>query len=177
LFCLSSLLLHQLITSLLLDPTDLDSPEVELLGVSLSLLTSLRVRMGMHGPVLLKLLQVLMGVHRAWLKQEKFLDPFESSLRLAALRQAIPVQLPPCVVLGSEGAVGETSPGGRVSVEPSLLPSLMGSASDSEGDEVDADEEGVLRIMEILELPRSAAIDLLAHHGGDVEVAIMSVFG
>lgn len=58
--------------------------------------------------------------------------------------------------------------------------------SDSEGDDDDSDgssgsggsvdEDGLLRIMEILELPRSTAIDLLTHHDGDVEAAIMSAF-
>ena len=35
------------------------------------------------------------------------------------------------------------------------------------------DEEGVLRVMEILEVPRSIAIDMLLQHDGDVEAAIM----
>ncbi|GAX79817.1 hypothetical protein CEUSTIGMA_g7257.t1 [Chlamydomonas eustigma] len=164
------------ITSLLLDPSDLDSPEVELHATSIRLQSELRVRMGMHGPMLMKLLQVLLGVHRAWLKQEKYTDPFQMHLRLAALRQPIHVHQPHSIV-SSEGAEGHSSPGRVVSVAPSLLPSLVGSASDSDNEEVEADEEGVLRIMEILELPRSAAIDLLLHHGGDVEVAIMSAFG
>ncbi|KAG2497682.1 hypothetical protein HYH03_004419 [Edaphochlamys debaryana] len=37
------------------------------------------------------------------------------------------------------------------------------------------DEEGVLRLMEILELPRGAAIELLSQHEGDVQAAVLSV--
>ncbi|KAG2436677.1 hypothetical protein HXX76_006205 [Chlamydomonas incerta] len=37
------------------------------------------------------------------------------------------------------------------------------------------DEESVLQLMEILELPRGAAIDLLAQHEGDVQAAILSI--
>ncbi len=36
------------------------------------------------------------------------------------------------------------------------------------------DEELVLRLMEILELPRATAVELLVQHGGDVEAAIMA---
>ncbi|PNH00555.1 hypothetical protein TSOC_013616 [Tetrabaena socialis] len=37
------------------------------------------------------------------------------------------------------------------------------------------DEEGVLQLMEVLELPRGAAIELLAEHEGDVQAAVLSV--
>lgn len=43
------------------------------------------------------------------------------------------------------------------------------------GGGMEVDEEGVLRLMEILELPRGAAIGLLQNHDGDVQAAILSV--
>lgn len=39
------------------------------------------------------------------------------------------------------------------------------------------DESAVLQVMEVLELPRAAALELLAEHGGDAQAVIMSVFG
>ena len=37
--------------------------------------------------------------------------------------------------------------------------------------------QGLLRVMEILELPRGAAAELLASHGWSVEAAVLSVLG
>jgi hypothetical protein len=36
------------------------------------------------------------------------------------------------------------------------------------------DEESILRLVEILELPRSQAIEMLVQHSGDVEAAVMA---
>lgn len=47
---------------------------------------------------------------------------------------------------------------------------------EEEGDgSMEVDEDGVLRLMEILELQRGAAIELLQQHDNDVEAAVMSV--
>ena len=50
-----------------------------------------------------------------------------------------------------------------------------GDGDGSVGDDID--EEAVLRLMEIMELPRSAAIELLASYEGDVEAVIISMLG
>jgi NACalpha-BTF3-like transcription factor len=42
------------------------------------------------------------------------------------------------------------------------------------GDVASVDEDSILRLMEILELPRSQAIEMLAQHSGDVEEAVMA---
>ncbi|GLI60065.1 hypothetical protein VaNZ11_001919 [Volvox africanus] len=47
--------------------------------------------------------------------------------------------------------------------------------NDSGGEGMEVDEEGVLRLMEVLELPRGAAVELLQNHDGDVQTAILSV--
>lgn len=53
---------------------------------------------------------------------------------------------------------------------------MSGSEPGGDGGD-DIDEDAVLRLMEIMELPRSAAIELLASYDGDVEAAINSMFG
>jgi hypothetical protein len=35
----------------------------------------------------------------------------------------------------------------------------------------------LLQVMEVLELPRGTALELLAEHGGDAQAVIMAVFG
>ncbi|MEW5310568.1 MAG: hypothetical protein WDW38_002354 [Sanguina aurantia] len=49
-----------------------------------------------------------------------------------------------------------------------------GGGDGGEEDGMETDEESVLRLIEILEVPRSAAISLLQQHEGDVEMAVMS---
>ncbi|MEW5302489.1 MAG: hypothetical protein WDW36_005270 [Sanguina aurantia] len=49
-----------------------------------------------------------------------------------------------------------------------------GGGDGGEEDRMETDEESVLRLIEILEVPRSAAISLLQQHEGDVEMAVMS---
>ena len=46
---------------------------------------------------------------------------------------------------------------------------------DDDDDDGDVDEDAVLRVMEILEVPRGLAIELLAQHHGSVEDAVMQV--
>ena len=60
---------------------------------------------------------------------------------------------------------------------PSLFPAfpplpLTPSPFPSHSPSPTQDEESVLRLMEILALPRSTAIDLLLQHGGSVEEAV-----
>ncbi|KXZ41377.1 hypothetical protein GPECTOR_513g486 [Gonium pectorale] len=50
-----------------------------------------------------------------------------------------------------------------------------GGGGEAGGEEEAVDEGGVLQLMEVLELPRGAAIELLARHGGDVTAAVLSV--
>ncbi len=119
-----------------------------------------------------------MGVHRAWLKQEKFVDPFQSALRLDVLRQG--------GISGGAAADGNVSSSVsfRVSQVAQILDGRAAAAvaaadsgSDSEPDGLEnPDEDSVLRLMEILELPRSVAIDLLQLHEGDLEAAVLNAF-
>ena len=126
-------------------------------------------------PRLIKLLQALLDAYHSWLQHEKFSDPFSASLRLDTLRLGGTPPPPMAAVMHRQAGGGD---GGTASMEPD-----DDIVSDSEGDDDNNDEEdgavdedGLLHIMEVLELPRSTAIDLLVHHGGDVEAAIMSAF-
>lgn len=50
--------------------------------------------------------------------------------------------------------------------------------SDHSGDDsemMNVNEEAILQIMEILALPRGAAIDLLAQHDGNLQTAVENV--
>lgn len=47
-------------------------------------------------------------------------------------------------------------------------------AEEEAGDRMEIEESSLLRLIEILEVPRSAAISLLQQHEGDVEMAVMS---
>lgn len=132
-----------------------------------NLQAALRVHMGMHGPQLIRLLQVLLAVHRAWLRREKFNDPFQAALAIDALRDlnAAPV---------ATAMTALTSAQQRNDAELTSLPDLSLASSDEEDRQAAVDEERVLRVMEVLEIPRRTALDLLVHHDGDVEAAIMS---
>ena len=194
---------------LLEDPSGQASSQAALQASASGIQSALQVHLGVSGPPLAKLLQTLLGVHRAWLRRERFVDPFSGGLRLDALRQGgIPPtppvtaapRLPAVTAVGIRAgmqqrrrhAVQITSAGG-VHVDDGLPSGDEEEAYwDEEEEEEDAedgggggggvgaaaavDEEGLLRVMEILELPRSVAIDLLVHHDWDVEAAIMSSF-
>lgn len=88
----------------------------------------------------------------------------------------------------SEGGGGAAGAGaGHVIPPPFGLPPAVFSSEggddsydsedeDGEGDDQDEYDEGaVLQIMDVLEVPRSAAIELLISHGGDPAAAIVSV--
>ncbi|GIL83884.1 hypothetical protein Vretifemale_12601 [Volvox reticuliferus] len=69
---------------------------------------------------------------------------------------------------GGEGGVGARVGGGAGR-------GMAPDDDDNSGEGMEVDEEGVLRLMEILELPRGAAVELLLNHDGDVQAAILSV--
>lgn len=70
--------------------------------------------------------------------------------------------------IGGTGGLGAGAAAGMEGMEE-------GDGEEGLGVEVEVDEEGVLQLMEILELPRSAAIELLQSHEGDVQAAVLSV--
>ena len=61
-------------------------------------------------------------------------------------------------------------------LEPEIEDSLGSDWGAEDSDlSMDVDEEAIVQVMEVLALPRSAAIELLIQHDGNVETAIWNV--
>ncbi len=86
----------------------------------------------------------------------------EAQARLAAILGARADRMAAAQGVGGGGVAGAGVAG-------------MEEGEGEEGLGVEVDEEGILQLMEILELPRSAAIELLQSHEGDVQAAVLSV--
>lgn len=135
--------------------------------------------LGLHAPRLVRLLGRLLAVQRQWTRREKFCDPFATALHLDALRAATQ----PVPEGGGGGGSGEGSGAGAGGNLPDTLDGVMatslgsGSGDEDEGGGMDVEEEHILQLMEVLEVPRSAAIVLLMQHEGDIEAAVMSALG
>jgi hypothetical protein len=167
------------------------SVEPALQRATASLQVALRLHLGLRMPQLVRLLQALLGVHQAWLRQERWnTDPFKGLLRLSELRQAGGGGVARATDGPSEGPSGAGAQQQPADGSPSWVAPPDGGAgseghgggggemlSDSDGDDGGVDEESILRLMEILEVPRSTSIDLLFQHDGDVEAALMSALG
>ena len=164
------------------------APDVEALSAKLAGL--LQEGLGVQEPRLLVLIRELMGVHKAWLKSQRCADPFGNVLGLDQLK------VEGLKFMGGGGGPKGVSGGGRGEVEGAgalpldLLEMLVtdreeeaggqrwGGEEDEAEDEDGAFDEGaILQVMEIVEVPRSTAMELLAQHGGSAERVINELFG
>lgn len=185
-------LLKQAMASLLpgVRPPAGAAPPPEPAAVVAGLQAALQRELGLAGPRLLGLLKVLLAAHRAWYRSQRCADPFQALLQLEALKRPHPG----CMALagGGGGAAEHANPadgcggggGGARSGVPAQLAAaaafggggrVLGDMSDGDGSD-DSDggfpESSILQLQEIFELSRAAAVEVLAEHAGDVEVAI-----
>jgi hypothetical protein len=142
---------------------------------------------------LLVLVRELLGVHKAWLKSQRCADPFSKVLGLDKLKveglgfmagsHGVGARVP-----STENGVGGRGGGevdGALSLD--LLEMLVADqeedpggerwSGEEEGEEEVFDEGAILQVMEIVEVPRSTAMELLAQHGGSAERVINEMFG
>lgn len=162
------------------------------------LLPLLQSKLGVEPPPLVKLLRVLLTGHKAWFRVQRCQDPFAAALGLSKLLQvdspAAAGEAPAAAADGAAtGATTTATRGGRAGDSPVdgaaagsggvALGGLSGGLIDAEmldtedGEGLDFDEAEVLQVMEVLELPRATALELLAEHGGDAQSVILQVFG
>jgi hypothetical protein len=171
------------------------------------LLPLLQLKLGVEPPALVKLFRVLLTGHKGWFRVQRCQDPFAAALGLDRLLQAesaaagtadgvVVASAAAAAVAGSAGVAGNaaggaaagtgtprepTAAGGAVSdgemhdQPPGLIDADMTGSEDAE--QLEFDEAEVLQVMEVLELPRATALELLAEQGGDAQAVIMHAFG
>eukprot|EP00775_Hariotina_reticulata_P012498 gene12498-12632_t len=161
------------------------------------LLPQLQVKLGVEPPTLARLLRVLLTCHKGWFRVQRCQDPFAAALQIDQLLQpesggsGVSFTLLAQQFTTPSGRPGAAAEAGTV-VEPALPEAAGGGASAAtaagnrgsqddmvvEEDELgDFDESAVLQVMEVLELPRATALELLVDHGGDAQAVILAVFG
>jgi Mrp family chromosome partitioning ATPase len=170
------------------------------------LLPLLQSKLGVEPPALVKLIKVLLTGHKGWFKVQRCQDPFAAALGLDRLLQAesaaaagiadgIVASAVVAAGVGSAGvaanaaaaaagtgasrepnaAGGAVSDGEMQDQPPGLIDADMTGSEDAE--QLDFDEAEVLQVMEVLELPRATALELLAEQGGDAQAVITQAFG
>jgi hypothetical protein len=164
------------------------------------LLPLLQTKLGVEPPALVKLFRVLLTGHKGWFRVQRCQDPFASALGLDKLLQAesaaagsaegaaaaAAAAASPAAGGGSNAASGAAagSSGAAAAAAldadlqdqpPGLVDADMSGSEDAE--QLEFDEAEVLQVMEVLELPRATALELLAEQGGDAQAVIMHAFG
>eukprot|EP00803_Ostreobium_quekettii_P007556 evm.model.scf_591.4 EVM.evm.TU.scf_591.4 scf_591:45206-50620(+) len=151
--------------------------------------TALQESLGLPGPALARLLKALLLAHLRWFRKQRCQDVFQKLLAIDVLRQCESTPVPaPCgtaTLLSQEdgGAARPEVEEGRTEGSHDEPPPLEAEIEDSlgsdwggEDSDMDSmDEDGIVQVMEVLALPRTAAIDLLMQHDGNAEAAILNV--
>ncbi|KAF8065521.1 STY13 [Scenedesmus sp. PABB004] len=142
--------------------------------------------LGLEPPRLVRLLHLLLAAHKGWFRLQRCADPFAAALGLDAL-------LAPDGGGGGGGApsaaaAAAATPGaGGAAASPAAAPAAGGAGgafggyedpdmllgSEEEGGPA-LDEGAVLQVMEVLELPRGTALELLAEAGGDAQAELVA---
>jgi hypothetical protein len=126
------------------------------------------------------LLKELLASHAAWFRLQRCRDPFATELGIDRLTQPPPSALtpaaaakPPAAADAMHDSSDEDLPGaGQGEGE-----AVAGAGGVAVAGGLHLSEEDILQVMEILELPRSMAIDLLEQNEGSVEGVVMQVLG
>ncbi|GBF92994.1 hypothetical protein Rsub_05830 [Raphidocelis subcapitata] len=175
------------------------APDESALGAALQ--EALADALGLQGPRLVALLRGLLAVHKSWFRMQRCSDPFASALGLARLRadaDRAAATAGPSPVDGAPGGAGSggaggggggggpaaaraqaaaaaAAAGGAAAAAALGMPGLAPETGSEDDGGDDLDEASVLRLMEVLEIPRGLAIELLIQHRGSVEDAVMQV--
>lgn len=159
------------------------------------LLPLLQSKLGVEPPALVKLFRVLLTAHKGWFRVQRCQDPFAAAMGLHKLLQADSAAAAAgsaadgtaAAALASPGAAANAAAAGLAAVAgadddsdlqdqpPELHDADMSGSEDAEG--LEFDEAEVLQVMEVLELPRATALELLAEQGGDAQAVILAAFG
>ncbi len=125
------------------------------------------------------LLKELLAHHSTWFRLQRCRDPFAAELAIDRLTPPLPsaatpaaAAKPPAAADAMHDSSDEELPGVG---EGDVAAAAGGGVAVAGG--LQLSEDDILRMMEILELPRSAAIQLLEQNEGNVEAAVMQVLG
>ncbi|GMH45789.1 hypothetical protein BSKO_13752 [Bryopsis sp. KO-2023] len=141
--------------------------------------TALQDSFGLPGPSLASLVRTLLVAHREWFKKQHCQDIFAKNLGIDVLHQVddsegvSPVHKQVIELLAGieeAEAVARAGMGAAAGADPMELSEPSGDDS-----ELLVNDEHVLQIMDILALPRGAAIDLLIQHNGNLLSAVENV--
>jgi hypothetical protein len=152
-------------------------------SLAAALLEALAKALSLQGPQLMVLLRALLGVHRAWFRMQRCADPFASALGLDELRGdgeraaagAAATARPGGVDNGGGTGAAAAAAAGGSGAGAAAAGGGGDDSDDSDGGGEEVDEGSIIRLMEILEIPRGLAIELLVQHHGNVEDAVMQV--
>lgn len=142
--------------------------------VATSLQIALGASIGIEEPLLMKIMRATLYTHAQWFKLQMCTDRFEKLLRISELKELDPgmvttskSQPNPDICSGATSHVTGNSCNSNPSAGSNQPPEASGGLFN---------ETAILHVMEILALPRSDAIQLLAQYDGSADAVFQQIF-